>query len=46
MVIPPNVPWLHAITFSPEGRHLAVGNPDGTVYILRLAEPGEVFRVR
>jgi hypothetical protein len=46
LVIPPNVPWLHAIAFSPEGRHLAVGNPDGTVYILRLAKPGEVFRVR
>jgi serine/threonine protein kinase len=45
LVIPPNVPWLHAIAFSPEGRHLAVSNPDGTVYILRLAKPGEVFRV-
>jgi hypothetical protein len=45
-VIPPNVRWLHAIAFTPEGRHLAVGNPDGTVYVLRLAKPGEVFRVR
>jgi len=45
-VIPPDVPWLHAIAFSPEGRHLAVGNPDGTVYVLRLAQPGEVFRAR
>jgi WD40 repeat protein len=44
-VIPRDLPWLHAIAFSPEGRHLAVGHPDGTVYILRLAPPGVVFRV-
>jgi WD40 repeat protein len=44
-VIPPNVPWLHGIALSPEGRHLAVCNPDGTVYVLRLAQPGEVFQV-
>jgi dipeptidyl aminopeptidase/acylaminoacyl peptidase len=44
-VIPPNVPWLHGIALSPEGRHLAVCNPNGTVYVLRLAQPGEVFQV-
>jgi WD40 repeat protein len=44
-VIPPNVPWLHGIALSPEGRHLAVGNPNGMVHILRLAPPGEVFQV-
>jgi WD40 repeat protein len=44
-VIPPKVPWLHQIAFSPEGRHLALTNPNGTVYILRLAPPGKVFRV-
>jgi WD40 repeat protein len=44
-VIPPNVPWLHGIALSPEGRHLAVCNPNGTVYVLRLAQPGEVFEV-
>ena len=44
-VAPPDVPWLSAIAFSPEGRHLAVGNPYGTISILRLAKPGEVFRV-
>jgi WD40 repeat protein len=27
------------VAFSPERRHLAVANPDGTVYILRLAPP-------
>jgi WD40 repeat protein len=32
-----------AMTFSPEGRHVATGNPDGTVSILRLAAPGEAF---
>jgi WD40 repeat protein len=40
---PPNTPWLHALTMSPEGRHLATANPDGTITILRLAEPGQVF---
>jgi WD40 repeat protein len=40
-VIPPNVPWLQGIALSPEGRHLAVTNPNGTVYVLRLAPPGE-----
>jgi WD40 repeat protein len=44
-VIRPNVPWLHGIALSPEGRYLAVCNPNGTVYILRLAKRGEVFEV-
>ena len=42
-LFPPDTPWLHGLTMSPEGRHLAVANPDGTVTILRLAEPGKVF---
>jgi WD40 repeat protein/tRNA A-37 threonylcarbamoyl transferase component Bud32 len=36
---------LHDVAISPEGRYLATGNPDGTIYILKLAEPGEVFEV-
>jgi WD40 repeat protein len=44
-VIPPDVPWLHGIALSPEGRHLAVCNPNGTVHVLRLAQPGELFTV-
>src|SRR5262249_25730196 len=40
-VIPPNVRWLHGVALSPEGRHLAVCNPNGTVYVLRLAQRGE-----
>jgi WD40 repeat protein len=44
-VIPKNIDWLHSISLSPEGRHLAVCNPNGTVYVLRLAPPGEVFQV-
>jgi WD40 repeat protein len=44
-VIPPGVDWLHGIALSPEGRHLAVTNPNGIVYLLRLAKRGEVFRV-
>jgi WD40 repeat protein len=44
-VIPPNVPFLLGIALSPEGRHLAVCHPNGTVYVLRLAKRGEVFEV-
>jgi WD40 repeat protein len=44
-VIPPKVPWLYGIALSPEGRHLAVCNPNGTVHVLRLAKVGEVFQV-
>jgi WD40 repeat protein len=44
-VMPPGVPWLHGIALSPEGRHLAVGHPNGTVHVLRVAQPGEVFAV-
>jgi WD40 repeat protein len=44
-VIPPDVPYLHSIALSPEGRHLAVCNPNGTVYVLRLAQRGEVLEV-
>jgi WD40 repeat protein len=44
-VTPPNVRWLHALAFTPEGRHLAVGHPAGMVLVLRLAKRGEVFRV-
>ena len=31
---------------TPEGRYLATANPDGTVYVLRLARQGEVPRLR
>ena len=44
-VIPRNAQWLCGIALSPEGRHLAVCNPNGTVYVLRLAKAGEVFQV-
>jgi WD40 repeat protein/serine/threonine protein kinase len=44
-VIPPDVQWLHGIALSPEGRHLAVGNPNGMVYVLRLGQRGDVFEV-
>jgi WD40 repeat protein len=44
-VIPPKVEWLHGIALSPEGRHLAVCHPNGTVHVLRLAKRGEVFQV-
>jgi len=41
-VVPPNLPWLHAVAMSPAGRHLAVGHPAGMIIILRLAKPGDV----
>jgi WD40 repeat protein len=44
-VIPRNVEWLHGIALSPEGRHLAVCNPNGTVHVLRLAQAGGVLQV-
>ena len=40
-----SLPWLHGIALSPEGRYLAVCNPDGTVYVLRLAKPGAACEV-
>ena len=38
-------PFLHCAALTPEGRFLATANPDGTIYIFRLAEPGIVFHV-
>ena len=40
-LFPPKTEWLHGLALSPEGRHLATANPDGTVTILRLAKPGD-----
>jgi WD40 repeat protein len=31
---------IHHVAFTPEGSYLATGNPDGTVYVLRLAQRG------
>jgi WD40 repeat protein len=30
---------VHWVTFAPDGRHLAVANANGTLYILRLGPP-------
>jgi serine/threonine protein kinase len=35
----------YPIALSPEGRHLAVSHPNGTIYVLRLAPPGTVYRL-
>jgi hypothetical protein len=36
---------INSVAFTPEGRYLVTANPDGTVYVLRLAEPGVVADV-
>ncbi len=36
--------YTHDLVFTPEGRHLIAGNPDGTVSVLRLAEIGQVIK--
>ncbi len=38
-------PALRGVALTPEGRFLATANPDGTIYVLKLAERGDVFRV-
>jgi WD40 repeat protein len=41
----PRAPGPCAIALSPEGRHLAVTHPNGTIYVLRLAPPGKPFHL-
>src|SRR5262249_11824342 len=36
---------VNSVALTPEGRYLATSNPDGTLYVLRLAKLGEVFQV-
>jgi serine/threonine protein kinase/DNA-binding beta-propeller fold protein YncE len=43
-VIPIRAGAPHGLAFSPEGRYLAV-TTNYSIYILRLAEPGQVFQV-
>jgi Protein kinase domain/WD domain, G-beta repeat len=44
-VIRPNQEWLHAVTLTPEGRHMIAGHPSGYALVFRLANRGEVFDV-
>jgi WD40 repeat protein len=39
-VFGPEVGWVEAVAFAPEGRHLVTGNPDGTIAVFRLAKRG------
>ena len=39
LLFPPGHP-VAGLAFSPDRRHLATGNPDGSVYVLRLAARG------
>jgi WD40 repeat protein len=36
---------IHGLAMTPEGRYVTTANPGGTVYVLRLAEPGEVLQL-
>ena len=44
-VMPSGLPWLNPVAFSPGGRHLFISDPNGLVHVLRLAKPGEEFRI-
>jgi WD40 repeat protein len=44
-IAPPRTPGQCSFALSPEGRHLAVSHPNGTIYLLRLAPLGQVFRL-
>ncbi len=44
-IAPPEAPGTCSFALSPEGRHLVVAHPNGTIYVLRLAPPGQVFRL-
>ena len=35
-LFPYGASWSYGVAFSPDGRHLAAGNPDGTIYLFRL----------
>jgi WD40 repeat protein len=37
-------PGMCSVALTPEGRHLIATNPDGTIFVLRLARLGEVFQ--
>ena len=41
-VFAPDKPWVHGVALTPDGRYLATANPDGTVYVLKLADRGAV----
>jgi WD40 repeat protein len=45
-LFPEGKTFLHGVAFTPEGRYLVTANPDGTVYVLRLAKLGDVFQVQ
>ncbi|HKI31480.1 MAG TPA: protein kinase [Gemmataceae bacterium] len=44
-LFPAGTKSLHGVAFTPEGRHLVTANPDGSLYVLRLARPGEVLQL-
>jgi WD40 repeat protein len=44
-LFPPGTEYLHGVAFTPDGRYVATANPDGTIYILKLAGKGDVFHV-
>jgi WD40 repeat protein len=44
VLFPPRQGAIQGIALSPEGRHLVAANSGGTIWVLRLAKLGEVFR--
>jgi WD40 repeat protein/serine/threonine protein kinase len=44
-VAPPTSGIHHALTLTPDGRHVIIGNSNGTISILRVAEVGRVFQI-
>jgi WD40 repeat protein len=44
-LFPPDTRSVRGVAFTPDGRYLATANPDGTIYLLKLADKGDVFHV-
>jgi WD40 repeat protein len=45
-LFPDGVKYLHAVALTPDGRYVATANPDGTIYLLKLADKGAVSQVQ
>ncbi len=41
----PRTDYLNNVALTADGRHVLTGNPDGSIYVIRLAARGQAFRV-